>query len=300
MLGPYEIDNIYCGECNGMMNCLPDNCIDLTVTSPPYDLVDENMVTHSDKGLRSYQGYDWNFVDVAKELWRVTKVGGVAVWVVGDTTVNGSETGSSFRQVLYFKSIGFRLHDTMIYEKDSLSFPEINRYTQIFEYMFVLSKGPPTVFNEIADRRNKWANETKRIKGHYRNSDGEKKRHNKQNLLQKYGARFNIWRISGGHQKSTQDKIAFDVPAIFPEALARDHILSWSNPGDLIFDPFVGSGTVAKMAIETGRHYLGFDISQEYVDLARRRVARARMPLFSENSEISFQPENPEQMEIAL
>jgi site-specific DNA-methyltransferase (adenine-specific) len=262
-----------------MMNHLPANCIDLAVTSPPYDLVDENMVTHPGKGLRDYQGYDWDFVSVAKQLWRVTKEGGVVVWVVGDATVNGSETGSSFRQALYFKEVGFRLHDTMIYEKDSLNFPETNRYTQIFEYMFVFSKGSPAIFNEIADRRNKWANGIKKIKGHYRNSDGRKKRHNKQNLLQKFGVRFNIWRISGGHQKSTQDKIAFDVPAIFPETLARDHIISWSNPGDLILDPFVGSGTVPKMAIEQDRRFLGFDISQEYVDLARRRVQGARIPL---------------------
>jgi site-specific DNA-methyltransferase (adenine-specific) len=286
---------IYCGDNSAIMrDIIPDNHIDLTVTSPPYDLVDEDLVTHSDNGLRDYQGYDWNFVSVAKHLWRVTDKGGVVVWVVGDATINGSETGSSFRQALYFKDIGFRLHDTMIYEKDSLSFPETNRYTQIFEFMFVFSNGLPVTFNEIADRQNKWANGTKKIKGHYRNGDGKKTRHNKQNLLKNFGARFNIWRIAGGHQKSTQDKIAFDVPAIFPEALARDHIISWSNPGNLIFDPFAGSGTTLKMAQQLGRQAIGIEISEEYCKIA---VDRLRQPSFFS---IPDKPKSDQPQQLAL
>jgi len=145
--------------------------------------------------------------------------------------------------------------------------------------MFVLSKAAPKTFNPIRDRRNKWANGRKKIKGNYRKSDGKQVRHNKQNLLQQFGARFNIWRISSGHQKSATDQLAYGHPAIFPEKLARDHIISWSNPGDMILDPFMGSGTTAKVALQNGRHYLGFEISQEYVDLARRRVAQSNPPL---------------------
>lgn len=259
-IGELEINRVYQLDCVKGMKMIPDNSIDLTVTSPPYD------------DLRNYKGYSFEFEDVANELYRVTKEGGVVVWVVGDKTHNGSETGTSFKQALYFKEIGFNLHDTMIYEKDSISFPDKTRYYQIFEYMFIFSKGKPKTINLLADRKNKWYNGKKHIKGHYRNADGEQVRHNKQNLLKEYGVRFNIWRIPNGHQKSTLDKIAFEHPAIFPEKLANDHILSWSNEGDIIMDPFMGSGTTAKMATLNNRKWIGFEISKEYIDIANKRL----------------------------
>lgn len=257
-----EINHIYPMDCVAGMKLLPTGCIDLTVTSPPYD------------DVRKYKGYSFNFEEVAKELYRVTKDGGVVVWVVGDKTNNGSETGTSFKQALYFKELGFNLHDTMIYEKDSISFPDKNRYYQIFEYMFIFSKGKPKTINLISDRKNKWYNGKKHIKGRYRNTDGEQVRHNKQNLLKEYGVRFNIWRIPNGHQKSTLDKVAYEHPAIFPEKLANDHIISWSNEGDLVLDPFMGSGTTAKMAQLNNRRWLGFEIASEYVDIAKRRLTQ--------------------------
>lgn len=255
-----KINEIHLGDNVELIKELADNYVDLTVTSPPYD------------NMRLYNGYSFDFESIAKELYRVTKEGGVVVWVVGDKTEKGSESGTSFKQALYFKEIGFNLHDTMIYEKDSISFPERSRYYQIFEYMFILTKGKPKTVNLITDRKNKWYNGKKHIKGHYRNSEGEKIRHNKQNLLKQYGVRFNIWRISNGHQKSTLDKIAFKHPAIFPEKLAQDHILSWSNEGDIVLDPFMGSGTTAKMALLNKRNYIGFEISQEYIDIANERI----------------------------
>lgn len=259
MIGELELNRIYQRDCIEGMRMLPDNSIDLTVTSPPYD------------DLRKYNGFSFNFEEVAKELYRVTKDGGVVVWVVGDKTENGCESGTSFRQALFFKELGFNLHDTMIYEKDSISFPEKTRYYQIFEYMFVFSKGKPKSLNLIADRKNKWYNGRKQIKGHYRTDSG-KARHNKQNLLKEYGVRFNIWRIPNGHQKSTLDKIAFEHPAIFPEKLAKDHILSWSKEGDCVLDPFMGSGTTAKMSLLHNRNYIGFEISEDYVEIAEKRV----------------------------
>lgn len=255
-----KINEIHLGDNVELIKELADNYVDLTVTSPPYD------------NMRFYNGYSFDFESIAKELYRVTKYGGVVVWVVGDKTEKGSESGTSFKQALYFKEVGFNLHDTMIYEKDSISFPERNRYYQIFEYMFILTKGKPKTVNLITDRKNKWYNGKKHIKGHYRNSEGEKIRHNKQNLLKEYGVRFNIWRISNGHQKSTLDKIAFKHPAIFPEKLAQDHILSWSNEGDIVLDPFMGSGTTAKMALLNKRKYIGMEISQEYIDIANERI----------------------------
>ncbi len=278
-LGPYEIDNIYCGECVSMMQRLPAECIDLVVTSPPYDEVDEDLVTHPGKGLRDYQGYDWDFVKVADELWRVMKVGGVVVWVVGDATVGGSETGSSFRQALYFKRVGFKLADTMIYQRINLSYPTKNRYHHCFEYMFILNKGDKiNNVNLISDRENMKAGCT--VVGTVREKNGElSRKYCEGNVTSKVGIRFNVWKYGTGKNLSTLDNIAHQHPAIFPEALARDHILSWSNPNNIILDPFIGSGTTAKQAVELNRHYIGFDISQEYVDLAKRRIKGARIPL---------------------
>jgi len=239
---------------------MPDNFIDLTVTSPPYD------------NLRNYKGYSFDFESIAKELYRVTKDGGVVVWIVGDKTIEGSESGTSFRQALFFKECGFNLHDTMIYQKDSISFPETNRYSQIFEYMFIFSKGKPKTVNIIKDRKNLHYNGAKKIKGNYRKSNGELKRHDKQNVLNEYGSRFNIWIVSTGCNKSTLDKIAFKHPAIFPEKLCADHIKTWSNENALIYDPFMGSGTTAKVSKSLNRNYIGSEISSEYCDIAKQRL----------------------------
>jgi site-specific DNA-methyltransferase (adenine-specific) len=201
---------------------------------------------------------------VAKELYRITKDGGVVVWVVGDATIDGSETGTSFRQALFFKEIGFNLHDTMIYQKHNFSNPSSNRYHQIFEYMFVFSKGKPKTFNALKDRPNveagkigSWGKNTSR------QVDGtmvERKR----KVNTEFGMRYNIWRIK------TEMKPLH--PAPFPEELVEGHVLSWSNPGDVVYDPFMGSGTTAKVAIETGRKYLGSEISSEYWEIAQKRI----------------------------
>ena len=262
-IGPYKLDNIYCGECSAMMTELPDDCIDLTVTSPPYD------------NLREYRGYVFDFEPIARQLYRVTKPGGIVVWIVGDATVNGSETGTSFRQALGFMEVGFKLHDTMIYRKPHIAFPDSNRYYQCFEYMFVLSKEYVKTFNLIKDRKN--IGEGRKVTGLDRNQNGSFKE--RSGLGQNYpshSVRFNDWELS-----NSQRDITDSHPAIFPEALARDHIISWSNPGDIILDPFCGSGTTCKAAKQFGRHYLGFEISQEYVDLANKRLFQTNPPLFT-------------------
>lgn len=255
-----ELNKIYNERNLETMARMPDNFIDLTVTSPPYD------------GLRKYNGYSFPFEEIAKELYRVTKEGGVVVWVVGDATVNGSESGTSFKQALYFMQCGFNLHDTMIYEKDSIVFPETNRYSQIFEYMFILSKGKPKTANIIKDRKNLWAG-NKMIKGRERQVDGSLIGKRKGNELKEFGSRFNIWRIPKGYGKSSCDKVAFKHPAIFPEKLARDHIRTWSNENDLVYDPFIGSGTVAKEAHLQNRNWIGSEISSKYVvEIANKRL----------------------------
>lgn len=260
-----ELNKIYRMDCVEGMKMLEDNIIDLTVTSPPYD------------NLRTYNGFSWDFEATAKELYRVTKPGGVVVWVVGDATINGSETGTSFRQALTFMEKGFKLHDTMIYMKDNPP-PTggASRYYQAFEYMFVLSKGAPKTFNAIVEpRRNKWNDHrTVRKRPVTRNKAGvftEKIVPVNQGDVKLQ----NVWNytVSGGSVAS--DPYAHQHPAIFPEALVRDHIVSWSNPGDVVLDPFMGSGTTAKMAILNGRNYLGFEISEEYCSIAKQRIDHA-------------------------
>lgn len=224
------------------MSRMNNDFVDMVLTSPPYD------------NLRSYEGYEFDFEAIAKELYRVTK--NILVWVVGDATVNGSETGSSFRQALFFKELGFKLHDTMIYEKNSPAYPASrngNRYTQIFEFMFVFAKNevPKQL---IIDKPNKWA-------GH-KDFSGKLK-----NPVPDFSPRNNIW-------KYTTSFNGVKHPAPFPEQLAKDHIISWSNPGDIIYDPFMGSGTTAKAAIELDRLFIGSEVSANYCEIANERISK--------------------------
>lgn len=252
------------GDCLELMKDIPDGSIDLTVTSPPYD------------NLRVYNGYldQWNFEKfkaVAKELYRVTANGGVVVWIVADATINGSETGTSFKQALWFKECGFNLHDTMIWAKDTFTFPDKTRYGASFEYMFVFSKGKPTTFNPIKDKANKWAGSV--VHGTSRGVDGKtfRKPNHSKSAVADFGVRFNVWQQSG--VKSTKER--FGHPAPFPEMLANDHIISWSNRGDVVFDPFMGSGTTGKMAVLNKRKFIGMEIDKGYFDIAEKRIMEA-------------------------
>lgn len=232
---------------------LDTESIDLTVTSPPYD------------NLRTYKGFTFDFEAIARELYRVTKDGGVVVWVVCDATIKGSETGTSFRQALYFKEIGFNLHDTMIYKFAGTGAKGSNlSYWQGFEYMFILSKSKPKTVNRLADHKNVKHGSKNGQVGKY--SNGTRKERGIR-ITPEYSVRDNVW-VYGG---TVGDKT--EHPAQFPEALARDHILSWSNPDDLVLDPFTGSGTTAKMAKETGRRFIGIEIAPEYLEIAQRRIA---------------------------
>lgn len=248
-----ELNKIYNMDCVEGMRLLDNDSIDLTVTSPPYD------------NLRTYNGFIWDFEKTAKELFRVTKTGGVVVWIVGDETVNGSESGTSFRQALYFKELGFNL-ETMIWDKGGFSAVGALkvRYGQVFEFMFVLTKGKPKTFNPIKDRKNKISGVL--VSKTKRQSDGTTKK-GKSYIANDYGQRFNIWKIYPQRQKGKNVH-----PAPFPEQLVRDHILSWSSEGDIVLDPFMGSGTTAKVAMSTNRMFVGFEISKEYCDISNTRI----------------------------
>ena len=245
-------------DCLEGMRLLPDESVDLTVTSPPYD------------NLRTYNGYSFDFENAAKELYRVTKKGGVVVWIVGDATFKGSETLTSFRQALYFKEIGFNVHDTMIYRKKNPVPYRHNRYQPCFEYMFVFSKEKPKTFNPLMEpTKNAGVSSRlnqRRLNGEITNGNGK----GKPVKAEKY--RDNIWSYGVGYGVSTADKDAYKHPAIFPERLAEDHIVSWSNPGGIVLDPFMGSGTTAKMALLNKRNFIGFEISEEYVRIANQRL----------------------------
>lgn len=238
---------------------MDDGFIDLTVTSPPYD------------NLRDYKGYSFDFESIAKELYRVTKIGGVVVWVAGDATINGSETGTSFKQALYFKEMGFNLHDTMIYEKSNFSNPMTTRYHQIFEYMFILSKGNPSSFNPLMDHKNSTGGDKLWGKSTFREKNG-KLTQRKARKINEFGMRRNIWRYMIGTSEQNTEPDKFKHPATFPDNIARDHIYTWSNKGDLIYDPFMGSGTTAKMAHLQDRNWIGSEMSAEYVELANKRI----------------------------
>tara|TARA_B100001245_G_C22872597_1_gene419621 strand:+ start:378 stop:1169 length:792 start_codon:yes stop_codon:yes gene_type:complete len=254
-----EINKLINADCVETMGKWESDVIDLTVTSPPYD------------ELRDYKGYDFDFRTVAKELFRVTKNGGVVVWVVGDSVVDGSETCTSFKQAMYFKEIGFNLHDTMIYQKKGASLPDPTRYFQSFEYMFVFSKGRPKTLNKIYDRQNVWTG--KKSGNRVREKDG-KTYWRKERTVEDVSYRGNIWEYLGGFMHTTGDEFAYKHPAMFPEGLAKDHILSWSNEGDLVLDPMCGSGTTCKMSKQNARNYIGIEISKEYLEIAERRMAQ--------------------------
>jgi len=251
-------NQIICGDCLEVMKDIPDNHISLTVTSPPYD------------NLRTYDGYLFDFEGIAKELYRITKEGGVVVWVVGDATIKGSETGTSFKQALYFKEVGFNLHDTMIYAKQNPIPLTHNRYEQQFEYMFVLVKGKLKTFNGITEKSLYGGKMASKTRSFYKtNKENEPTLQNKRGFVKNKKLRNNIWFYVVG---SSQTK-GIRHPAMFPEKLAKDHILSWSNEGDIVLDPMAGSGTVLKMAKMTNRNYVGIEISPRYVEIARKRIA---------------------------
>jgi len=251
-----DILGFHVSDCVDFMEKMPNDCIDLIITSPPYD------------DLRDYKGYKFNFDLIASNILRIMKNGGVVVWVIGDK-INGGKSLTSFRQGIRFQELGFNMHDIMIYQKKNTPFMRSNAYTNCYEFMFVLSKGKPKTFNPLKEKTVRNGLEmlvcNKKSDGINNKVPGE---------LKKEKTKTNIWTYAVGLGGTTSDKMAFKHPAIFPEKLARDHILSWSNEGDVVFDPMCGSGTTCKMAHLLRRQYIGVDISPEYIEIARGRIQK--------------------------
>ena len=254
------INKIKTGNCVDLMRQLPDQVIDLTLTSPPYD------------NLRVYKGYVFPFGAIVNQLYRITKHGGIVVWVVGDATIQGSETGTSFKQALKFMEVGFNLHDTMIFQKTN-PIPQIyrKRYNGIFDYMFVFAKGTVKTHNPI---KIDCLHAGRELNGTtYKNySKGEQKRGKAAKPVKKQKIKGNIWEYVVG--KKAEDQEAKGYPAPFPCQLARDHIMSWTNINDIVLDPMNGSGTTTKCAAELKRKYIGFDSSQAYCKIAIARMQK--------------------------
>jgi len=263
VIKPYYQDEwvqIYFGDCREILPTLEK--VDLVLTSPPYD------------NLRDYGGYSFDFNTISRMLYEKTTDGGVLVWVVGDATANGSETGTSFRHALRFMEVGFNLHDTMIWNKGSCRYPETNRYYPTFEFMFVMAKSPPKTFNAIQDRTNIYAGQRVARNRQMRSVDGAMHpnsayKNDKNRVIKDCGVRFNVWEIPVSACEGTKEH-----PATFPEALANDHIISWSNAGELILDPFLGSGTTAYCAKKLNRKCIGIEISEKYCEIAAKRCSQ--------------------------
>lgn len=260
MIFMLDLNRIHCGDNCDLMMQMQRECVDLVVTSPPYG------------NLRTYGGHSWDFFGVAWNLKRVLKPGGVIVWVVADATVDGSETGSSMEQALHFKRLGLNLHDTMIWQKSPLP-RNHNRYEPSFEYMFVFSAATPKTFNGQREACKHFGRE---YPGGTMRQGGidEPREHHTKNPVKEDKLRGNVWFLDVGYMRVTKDTIAYEHPAIFPDALAEDHIDTWSNPGDLVLDPFVGSGTTVKAAKKLGRKFIGLDINPDYCAIAESRIAQ--------------------------
>jgi hypothetical protein len=253
------LDRICCVDAVVGLGALPDDGIPLTVTSPPYD------------GLREYGGNDFGpevFEAVADELWRVTMPGGVVAWVVADQ-IDGGYSGTSFRQALHFMGVGFRLHDILIMTRTGGRFAGGNRYGKV-EFGFVFSKGSPRSVNLIRDKPNKHAGALRHFGA--RGRDGRLRYAARAKPVAAMGLKGPVWEYTAGSSGTTLDRYTDDHPALMPEAMARDLILSWSRPGDLVLDPFLGSGTTSKMALLGHRRYLGFEVHRPYYRLAVRRM----------------------------
>lgn len=261
-----QLNHYYIENCiDTMNNRIPNESINLVLTSPPYD------------NIRKYNNnYSFDFESIAKLLTEKLVKGGVIVWVVGDQTIKGSETGTSFKQALYFKNeCGLNIHDTMLFMKNSTSFPArrlSKRYSQIFEYMFVFSKGSPAVANLICDKPNKWAGYTNFGQRSDRDKNDNLKLGKKFKPIPDFSPRTNAWKYVTGKGFGSNEDIAYKHPAIFPLQLAIDHLITWTNPGQVVYDPFLGSGCVGKAALQTGRFWIGSEINPEYEYIIKERL----------------------------
>lgn len=259
------LQEIWHGDCLELMMKIPDSSINMVLTSPPYD----NLRTY--KGSLEWGEHIWK--PIIHEIYRIVKNGGVVVWIVGDATINGSETGTSFKQALWAIECGFNLHDTMIWKKTNPTpvDPRIHRYTASFEYMFVFSKGKP-LNGSLCRTECKTAGE---IRGYSQHASQLKKDGTKRTdrASKRAGKATNETKILDNVWMVPLPRNTTGHPAVFPDKLAIDHIISWSNESDVVLDPFAGSGTTLLAAKNLNRQFIGIEKEKEYYDICLKRLS---------------------------
>lgn len=250
-----NVEGIHEGECSKVMSGWPADCIDMVLTSPPY------------ADLLNYRGFKFDLAAIARQLFRVLKDGGVMVWVIGDKTVDYSRQMIPYTHAFGLRDAGFCIYDVMIYSKPAGRYMNRYRYPNVYEHMIVASKGKPKTFNPIMVKTKK-PGDSRNTTILHRDADNNRTLGYRTTAEER--PHDNIWKYSPGF--GAVDRYAFEHPAVFPEKLARDQIISWSNPNDIVLDPMCGSGTTLKMARVYGRRYAGIDVAPEYLEIVRRRL----------------------------
>lgn len=261
-------NQIFNEDCLITMNRMPDNFIDLVLTSPPYDNLRKYGGDKTYHQRLNDKGFSFPFEDIAEQLIRTLKPGGVIMWNVADQTMKGSRTGNSMRQALYFMDLGLNLWDHLIWYKTGTPFPSKYRYRNVWENMFILSKGKPNTFNPIL-KRNKTAGAV-RYSRRFRNHNGEFIEGMNGVAIKEFGFDDNVWHISNGANKSYKNKLLVEHPAVMPEEIVRRHIQSWTNENEIVYDPFLGSGTTTRIAQEMNRKWIGSEIYKPYYDITKK------------------------------
>lgn len=265
------INTILHGDSAEVMQSFPDKCIPLTVTSPPY------------AKMRLYGGHDYTwetFKSVATQLVRITMEGGVICWVVRNQIVKERENLQAEKEKLFFADdLGLWPHQTIIGAPKGVPLPQSRRYASNFDYVYVFSKGHPRIVNIIRDRRNSRFGDLKSNRLIRESNGSERLACGGEYAIAKWGFRSNLWSYSTGGNHTATDRISAKHPARMGEPLAEDLIISFSKPGDLVFDPFAGAGTSLKMALLNQRQWLGVEIFDEYVELIEKRMRLAKWEL---------------------
>lgn len=264
--GEFELNEIYCIDCVEGMKKIPDNSVDIVVTSPPYD------------GIRDYNGFNFDLHETGRGLIRILKEGGIVAMVIQDQTKNFGKTLTSFKTIIdWCDNIGFKLFECVIYRKHgSEGAWWTNRFRVDHEYMPIFLKGEkPQYFNK----------ENLKVPsihgGKVMTGSGSRRTDGKTNArvtrpINTMKCRGTIWNYLMAGDK---DPIKRQHPAPFPDQIPLDFIECFCPPGGVVLDPFMGSGSTAVAAKKLNRKYIGFDTSEEYIKIAHARLRNTETQL---------------------
>lgn len=255
------VDKVHCMECVEGMEMLPDDCVDLVVTSPPYDAV------------RKYNGFAFDLHQTGAQIHRVLKDGGIAAMVIQDQTKDFGKSLTSFRTIIdWCDSFGFKLFECVIYRKNgSEGAWWKHRFRVDHEYIPLFLKGDRPAYFDKQPLRVPSKHGGKVMSGSgNRRTDGATNGTVRREI-NATKCRGTIWNyLMAGDKNPLKRK----HPAVFPDAIPSDLIQCFCPPGGIVLDPFIGSGSTAVQALKHERHFIGFDISQEYCDLCNQRLEK--------------------------